>query len=382
MHRTLRKLPQPHQRAKTSGTWAFNPHQRSGGDARRQPQHAALLGAPVRLPRAAAHRRRPPAVRPRRDRGAARRLRGDAEHLVGGQRRPRARRRPGVAGAAAVRVRPLRRGRRRPPDRGVAHRALGRAHVEEVLLPSVEALAPAHNAPPSPEYGFAWRYATGWLAATQRDRAAGVARRGRPGLRRVAPAARPRRCTPRRWSSCCAARGLRTLTLTADSDPSRLGSRDLGAGPARGRAHRPRRVAGRAGPPGLRRPPRRRRGRRDPRLPRRDPRHGRPRRSRRCPTTPLAAREALLARLDARGAAGPLRARAVDRHRVLAPAAVRRSEPSDRGGMMPVAMTLIDPAIRSRTRARVADRAPRPASAAGWRPTWSARACRPPASRC
>ena len=35
--------------------------------------------------------------------------------------------------------------------------------VETVLLPGVEAMAPT-----SPEYCFAWRYATGWLAAAQR----------------------------------------------------------------------------------------------------------------------------------------------------------------------------------------------------------------------
>ena len=39
--------------------------------------------------------------------------------------------------------------------------------VEEVLLPGVEALArtAAHD---GPEYGFAWRWATGWLAAPMR----------------------------------------------------------------------------------------------------------------------------------------------------------------------------------------------------------------------
>ncbi len=35
--------------------------------------------------------------------------------------------------------------------------------VETVLLPAVEAMTPT-----SPEYCFAWRYATGWLAAAQR----------------------------------------------------------------------------------------------------------------------------------------------------------------------------------------------------------------------
>jgi DNA-binding transcriptional MerR regulator len=39
--------------------------------------------------------------------------------------------------------------------------------VEEVLLVAVDALSEA-TAPRSPEVGFAWRYATGWLAANQR----------------------------------------------------------------------------------------------------------------------------------------------------------------------------------------------------------------------
>lgn len=39
--------------------------------------------------------------------------------------------------------------------------------VEEVLLVAIEALAEA-TAPRAPEVGFAWRYATGWLAANQR----------------------------------------------------------------------------------------------------------------------------------------------------------------------------------------------------------------------
>ena len=40
--------------------------------------------------------------------------------------------------------------------------------MEEVLLPAVEALRDEIGAAPAPEYGFAWRWATGWLAAAQR----------------------------------------------------------------------------------------------------------------------------------------------------------------------------------------------------------------------
>jgi hypothetical protein len=93
--------------------------------------------------------------------------------------------------------------------------------IEEVLLPSVEALAPMLNAPPTPEYGFAWRYATGWLAATQRisppaSRAEGVL---------VFDASRPpepEALQAQALELVLRRAGLRTLTLTADSDPSRL----------------------------------------------------------------------------------------------------------------------------------------------------------------
>ena len=40
--------------------------------------------------------------------------------------------------------------------------------VDEVLIPAVEELAPSDDSPASPEFQFAWRYATGWLAAAQR----------------------------------------------------------------------------------------------------------------------------------------------------------------------------------------------------------------------
>lgn len=40
--------------------------------------------------------------------------------------------------------------------------------ITEMLIPAVAALAPDDDALPSPEYQFAWRHATGWLAAAQR----------------------------------------------------------------------------------------------------------------------------------------------------------------------------------------------------------------------
>lgn len=93
--------------------------------------------------------------------------------------------------------------------------------LEEVLLPSIKAMAPALNVAPTPEYGFAWRYATGWMAATQRisppaSRAEGVL---------VFDASRPGDCEALHAQALelvLRRAGLRTLTLTADSDPSRL----------------------------------------------------------------------------------------------------------------------------------------------------------------
>jgi DNA-binding transcriptional MerR regulator len=89
--------------------------------------------------------------------------------------------------------------------------------VEEVLLRGVEALDPA-----GPEYGFAWRWATGWLAAAMRvappaTRADGVL---------VFDATAP--CDldalhAQALELCLRRRGLRTLTLTVTLDPSRMG---------------------------------------------------------------------------------------------------------------------------------------------------------------
>jgi hypothetical protein len=93
--------------------------------------------------------------------------------------------------------------------------------VEEVLLPTVEALAPEAGALPTPEYGFAWRYATGWLAATQRI----APPASRPEGVLVFDASRapdPEALQAQALELILRRGGLRTLTLTADSDPSRL----------------------------------------------------------------------------------------------------------------------------------------------------------------
>ncbi len=194
-----------------------DPHERGGGDARRQPEHAALLGAALRLPRAAAHRRRPPAVRPRRDRGAARRLRGDPERLVGDHARPRARRRPGQpvaparrARSASTRARPTASWRRASPC------ARSSAASRRCSSPGSP-----RSTTGSAEAAFAWRWATGWLAAAKRvappatrEEAVVVFDASAPGdvdgLHAQALELALRR------------RGLRTLTLGATLDHVRL----------------------------------------------------------------------------------------------------------------------------------------------------------------
>jgi DNA-binding transcriptional MerR regulator len=91
--------------------------------------------------------------------------------------------------------------------------------VEELLLPAVEGLTAA--GPPPPEYHFAWRRATGWLAAAARLAAPATRREGvlivdasrayeLDGLHVQALELVLRRA------------GLRTLTLDVDVDASRL----------------------------------------------------------------------------------------------------------------------------------------------------------------
>jgi MerR family transcriptional regulator, light-induced transcriptional regulator len=91
--------------------------------------------------------------------------------------------------------------------------------VEEVVLPAVEDLA--GDDAPTPEYGFAWRFATGWLAAVQR--LAPPASRGEGVL--VFDASRPPDVDALHGQALelvLRRAGLRTLTLTADCDPNRL----------------------------------------------------------------------------------------------------------------------------------------------------------------
>jgi hypothetical protein len=88
--------------------------------------------------------------------------------------------------------------------------------VEEVLLPAVEALDPG-----SAELGFAWRWATGWLAASMRVAPAP----SRPDGVLVFDASAPLEADALHAQALELAlrrSGLRTLTLTAQLEPERL----------------------------------------------------------------------------------------------------------------------------------------------------------------
>jgi DNA-binding transcriptional MerR regulator len=91
--------------------------------------------------------------------------------------------------------------------------------VEELLLPAVEALGA--DGPPGPDFQFAWRYATGWLAAAQRV----APPASRPHGVMVFDATRAFDVDALHAQALELALrrgGLRTLTLPALVDPSRL----------------------------------------------------------------------------------------------------------------------------------------------------------------
>jgi predicted DNA-binding transcriptional regulator AlpA len=96
--------------------------------------------------------------------------------------------------------------------------------VEEVILPGVASLAGGEEVDDdgeSAEYGFGWRWATGWLAAQQRVAAA--ATRGEGVL--VFDASRPPDLDSLHAQALelvLRRGGLRTLTLTAGLDPARI----------------------------------------------------------------------------------------------------------------------------------------------------------------
>jgi DNA-binding transcriptional MerR regulator len=88
--------------------------------------------------------------------------------------------------------------------------------VEEVLLPGVEALDAD-----GPEYGFAWRWATGWLAAATRVAPPATRREGVLVFDSSA-ACDVDALHAQALELCLRRRGLRTLTLTVALDPARL----------------------------------------------------------------------------------------------------------------------------------------------------------------
>jgi hypothetical protein len=93
--------------------------------------------------------------------------------------------------------------------------------VEEVLLPAVELLAVGAGEAPTAELGFAWRWATGWLAAAKRVAPPAT----RPEGVLLFDASRP--CDAdalhaQALELCLRRAGVRTLTLTAEVDTTRL----------------------------------------------------------------------------------------------------------------------------------------------------------------
>jgi DNA-binding transcriptional MerR regulator len=104
-------------------------------------------------------------------------------------------------------------------EESLAVRSLERT-IDELLLPALELLDDDESSP-SPEYGVAWRWATGWLAAQQRIAPPATRRKAVllfdasrspdiDGLYAQALELHLRRA------------GLRTLTVTLDLEPARL----------------------------------------------------------------------------------------------------------------------------------------------------------------
>ncbi|MDQ3722003.1 MAG: MerR family transcriptional regulator [Actinomycetota bacterium] len=93
--------------------------------------------------------------------------------------------------------------------------------VEEVLLPAVDGLGGPEGEAPSAELGFAWRWATGWLAAAKRVAPAAT----RPEGVLIFDASAP--CDidalhAQALELCLRRAGIRTLMLTAELDAGRL----------------------------------------------------------------------------------------------------------------------------------------------------------------
>jgi DNA-binding transcriptional MerR regulator len=91
--------------------------------------------------------------------------------------------------------------------------------IELVLLPAVEALTPSD----SPEYCFAWRYATGWLAAAQRVAPPSSHEEGVLIFDAGSPLSMDALYV-QALELCVRRAGLRVLTLPVDLDSARVGN--------------------------------------------------------------------------------------------------------------------------------------------------------------
>ena len=93
--------------------------------------------------------------------------------------------------------------------------------VEEVLLPAVAGLGGPDGESPSAEMGFAWRWATGWLAAAKRVAPASTRSEGVLIFDASAPGDLDA-LHAQALELCLRRAGIRTLTLTVELDAGRL----------------------------------------------------------------------------------------------------------------------------------------------------------------
>jgi MerR family transcriptional regulator, light-induced transcriptional regulator len=104
-------------------------------------------------------------------------------------------------------------------EESLALRSLERT-VQEVLLPAVAELNA--DEPGSPEHAFAWRYATGWLSAMRRIAPAATREEGVLLFDATAPGDQEA-LQVQALELLLRRAGLRTLVLTAATEPARLG---------------------------------------------------------------------------------------------------------------------------------------------------------------
>ena len=154
----------------------------------------------------------------------------DAGHLLGDLGGTRARRRTLDPRALAIGVRGVQRGAGGSPAGGEPGGALGGAHRRVGAAaggggdrPDEEVERRSEVLAGSPEYCFAWRYATGWLAAAQRVAPPRDARGGRVDLRREPPAELDALYV-QALELFLRRAGLRVLTLPVELDSTRVGN--------------------------------------------------------------------------------------------------------------------------------------------------------------